>query len=134
MTHCRFIRLQEEGILALSKEIICFPKGILASLKETIRCPKEEWLLITFWDRRTAKMLICTKHSIALRWSHTFSGKLDTEFFANNFSINTKRAVLDSSPKWFKLIMGVHYEKITHLPVDGVKRLGSFEISQVFTC
>ena len=55
-------------------------------------------------------MFCCTKHSIALRRSHTFSGKLETEFFANKFSI--------------KLII---YKKRTHLPVDGVKRLGSFE-------
>ena len=59
----------------------------LASLKEIIRCLKEEWLLIRFWDRRTAMMFCCTEHSIALRWSHTFSGKLETEFFANKFSI-----------------------------------------------
>ena len=81
----------------------------LASLKEIIRCLKEEWLLIRFWDRRTAMMFCCTEHSIALRWSHTFSGKLETEFFANKFSI--------------KLII----KKKTHLPVDSVKRLGSFE-------
>ena len=78
-------------------------------------CPTEEWLLITFSDRHTAKMFSCTKHLIALRWSHTCSGKLETGFFANKISINAKTAAQNS------------LRKITHLPVHGVKQLGSFE-------
>ena len=37
-----------------------------------------------------------TKHPIALRWSQTFPGKLETEFSANKFFINAKTAALDS--------------------------------------
>ena len=78
-------------------------------------CPTEEWLLISFSDRHTAKMFSCTKHLIGLRWSHTCSGKLETGFFANKISINAKTAAQNS------------LRKITHLPVHGVKQLGSFE-------
>ena len=47
-----------------------------------------------------------TKHSIAFRWSDTFSGKLWTELFANKFFINEKTAALDSyALKPFELIM-----------------------------
>ena len=78
-------------------------------------CPTEEWLLISLSDRHTAKKFSCAKHLIALRWSHTCSGKLETGFFANKISINAKTAAQNS------------LRKITHLPVHGVKQLGSFE-------
>ena len=78
-------------------------------------CPTEEWLLITFSDRHTAKMFSCTKHLIALRRSHTCSGKLETGFFANKISIMQRQ------------LRKTHYEKRTHLPVHGVKQLGSFK-------
>ena len=42
-------------------------------------------------------MFSCTKQSIALLWSQTFSEKLVTKFSANKFSINAKTAALDSS-------------------------------------
>ena len=67
---------------------------------------------------------------VKLHWtldSHTFSGKLETKFFANNFSIKAKTAGLDSQ---------VLTER-TGLPVDGVKQLGSFESTrqiEEFSC
>lgn len=62
-------------------------------------CPTEEWLLISFSDRHTAKKFSCTKHLIGLRWSHTCSGKLETGFFANKISVNTKTAAQNSLRK-----------------------------------
>ena len=52
----------------------------LASIPEIFCWPKEKWLLMSFWDHRK-KIFSCTKQSIALRWSHTISRKLETEFY-----------------------------------------------------
>ena len=121
--------LSRKKLYAPQKEFYS-PKAILASLKEIIRCPKEEWLLIRFWNRRTVKMSSCTKHSIALRRSHTFSGKLETEFFANKFS------TMIPTPKWFKLIMKKEFtfQSTASNDLGALRAHGKSKISPVITC
>ena len=91
------------GILALSKKLFSSPTGILASLKEIIRYPKEKWLLIRFWDRHTANW---TLHC--------------TEFFANKFSKMRRQLHLILTSK-------CDLNFLFHPPVNSVKQLESFD-------
>lgn len=77
--------------------VLCTVFDFLLSKLLLLNMPGKGMTLDKILRLPMTKTFSCTKHLIVLQWSHTFSGKLETEFFAYMFSINAKTATPDSN-------------------------------------
>ena len=90
-SHMNFLFVPRREFWLSRKRLYANRREFWLTRKRLVAPLRESWLPWKRWDRRKKKFS-CTQPTIEwlLRWSQTISGKLETELFANNFSINAK--------------------------------------------